>query len=345
MGKARGVSRGFMHTPNSAVTEPNSTVCPSACTSDGGTLHTTGNSENRNFLSISRDAPVINSLQTEVPSVSAISSAITPQSSIRNVKAGLLTLSPEISDVSASNSESETRDRYNSQQLPVLLNAKYPEFSEIVEPFPCMDVNEWLAAHTIALFDNLSTIFDAIYELCECQSIWDAQKDPTHNSYISSLPLDFQHSSFISNYLNSTNEDDRGKKSKVPLASTVASNSKVSARLAIDCALSACHDIIQSPKIFPVRSGQQFSLELPHYVSVICKNLFICIIHIYIAHFDHLDHLELLPHMNTLTKHFFAFTKRFSLVDEKYLEILSTFREVMLDSHLPDDATTTTGII
>ena len=34
-----------------------------------------------------------------------------------------------------------------------------------------LDVNEWIATHVIALHDNITTLFETLYELCTCSSM------------------------------------------------------------------------------------------------------------------------------------------------------------------------------
>ncbi|CAH8873821.1 unnamed protein product [Trichobilharzia szidati] len=337
MGKARGVSRGFMHSPSnvvsSAVTEPISIVHNSACaspndTSPVNTISPTTENDNRRSpipikdytFSESRNSLTIRSRASSPLSIN-VPSQLTDKSPH----------SPGLNTKKESNMDSKTpmymKNFYVSQQLPMSMDSSYPEFCDVVEPFPAMDTNEWLAAHTIALFDNLSTIFDAVYELCVCTSLWESLKDSGIQNIVSSLLLEISTSP-----LGVQGEDDRSKKSKGLIVGSIAQYSRISARQAIDGVLSSCHDLIQCPRIFPIRNGEQFPSDLPQYVSVICKNILVCIVHMYVAHFSHLDQLELIPHMNTLARHFFAFSKRFSLVDDKQLDALACFSHTAFNS-------------
>ncbi|CAH8631597.1 unnamed protein product [Heterobilharzia americana] len=332
MGKARGVSRGFMHSPSnivsSAATEPISIVHHSPCASPNGTSPV--NTSSPGIENDVRRSPVpikdlvVSESRIGLVARSRASSPSTLNTQISSQIANKFAQSPKSFIEKENHTDSKTpmymKNFYVSQQLPMSLDSSYPEFCDVVEPFPAMDTNEWLAAHTIALFDNLSTIFDAIYELCDCQNLWVSLKDSGVQNIVSSLLLEISASS-----LGVQNEDDRSKKSKGLIVGSISQYSRISARQAIDGALSSCHDLIQCPRIFPIRNGEQFPFDLPQYVSVICKNILVCIVHIYVAHFIHLDQLELIPHMNTLARHFFAFSKRFSLVDDKQLDALACF--------------------
>ncbi|VDP59552.1 unnamed protein product [Schistosoma mattheei] len=339
MGKARGVSRGFMHTPPSIVsstaTEPIPIVHHSHCVSPNGTPPLITNSvsvetdsrrspvpvkefsanESRGGLAIKLRAPSPLSVNVQVSQVSSKCSQ-----------------SPGVSVETEIHADPKTpmymKNVYVSQQLPIFLDSSYPEFCDVVEPFPAMDTNEWLAAHTIALFDNISIIYDAIYELCSCRSLWESLEDSGIHNIVSSLLLEISNSS-----LGVQSEDDRGKKNKSLIVGSISQYSRISARQAIDGALSSCHDLIQCPRLFPIRNGEPFPSDLPQYVSVICKNILVCIVHMYVAHFNHLDQLELIPHMNTLARHFFAFSKRFSLVDDKQLDALACFSHTAFSSN------------
>ncbi|KAK4474413.1 hypothetical protein MN116_001571 [Schistosoma mekongi] len=331
MGKARGVSRGFMHAPttivSSPITEPISITHHSPCISPNGTPPVS--TSNMSTETDSRRSPVHIKECTESESRNSVAVRLRAPSPLSvNVQTSRLTSkcsqSPGVSSETENYVDSKTlmymKNAYVSQLLPIFLDSSYPKFCDVVEPFPSMDGNEWLAAHTIALFDNISTIYDAIYELCDCRSLRESIEDLGIQNIVSSLLMEISNSPF-----GIQSDDDRSKKNKGIVLGPTSQYNRISARQAIDGILSSCHDLIHCPRLFPIRNGEQFPPDLPQYVSVICKNILVCIVHMYVAHFNHLDQLELIPHMNTLARHFFAFTKRFSLVDDKQLDALACF--------------------
>lgn len=57
--------------------------------------------------------------------------------------------------------------RYIRQVLPVA-----HELEALVRlPSPLVDADEWLASHIIGLFENVSLLYDSIYESCSCSSM------------------------------------------------------------------------------------------------------------------------------------------------------------------------------
>ncbi|KAA0189875.1 Mps one binder kinase activator 2 [Fasciolopsis buskii] len=341
MGKARGVSKGLMNASSSVnTTSPTEAVSAyqsppsSACLQStllSSSPHTPIPEELRTGFIASKDILVPDGGRSASPvnklSVSVNNQSTAAVSAQRN--SPLSKPSPNFSKsgsvhVDPADSGSLpvfSQEHYVRQQLPLSGESTLFDFTDLVEPFPAMDTNEWLAAHTIALFENLSTIFDAIHELCTCPH----PVLPQTGSVSSHSPVEAL-------------DDDRGKKSKLVGASHhhhTPSSTINSDRQMIDSALSSCHDLIQSARIFPVRNGEPFPNDLPVYVTSICKNLLMCIIHIYLFHFYHLEQLDLISYMNTLAKHFFAFTLRFSLIEEKHFDPLFGFHRVLLSTNPP----------
>ncbi|TPP63651.1 Mps one binder kinase activator 2 [Fasciola gigantica] len=347
MGKARGVSKGLMNASSSInTTSPTEAVPayqspPSGAYVQNTLLPTTPHSpvpdEIKASMSVTREMLIPDSGRSASPvskvSTSASSQSATVIAAQRN--SPLSKPSPNFNKPGSVHVDSGdakslpvfSQEHYVRQQLTLSDKSALVDFTDLVEPFPAMDSNEWLAAHTIALFENLSTIFDAIHELCACP-----HSVPSHMGGASSpSPVD-------------TLDDDRGKKSKLMSAYHHHTSSTVTSdRQMIDSALSSCHDLIQSARIFPVRNGEPFPSDLPFYVTSICKNLLICIIHIYLSHFHHLEQLDLISYMNTLAKHFFAFTLRFSLIEEKHFDPLFGFHRVLLATNPPTTPNTLTS--
>ncbi|KAL3315409.1 Maintenance of ploidy protein mob2 [Cichlidogyrus casuarinus] len=209
------------------------------------------------------------------------------------------------------------RQEFLKQQLPVDGTV---ELKDLIEPSLQMNLNEWLAYHAISMFENVVTFFDTLYELCSCPNL----KTTTSYSLGSALDSNYNHNyeSFVSNQL-----------SFVPLVN-INLNS-MTAKKALDAMLNSCHEMIESHKIFPVRYNEQFPIDLQQKVSGLCHKMLLCITHLYVAHFSDVEKLELVPHLNTHAKHFFLFTRRFNLLDEKDFEPLCGFHKELIDTAPP----------
>ena len=224
------------------------------------------------------------------------------------------------------------RPSFLRQQLSLAVAGNTPvDFPFLVEPGHPLEENEWIALHTIGLVENLCSIFDPLYEMCLCRS------------------------------------DSGGGASDEINSIDVFMQSKKPVRQVISHLLSECNDTIQSSRVFPVTQGQAFSpSDLREEVSRICHKLLVCLVHIYTAHVSHLEQLDLVAHMNTIAKHFFAFTGRFKLIegleedegegetDNKVLAALHGFHRRLLATPAPNvkasaapssaTATETTGV-
>lgn len=60
-------------------------------------------------------------------------------------------------------------------------------------------------------------------------------------------------------------------------------------------------------------------MNFSHIAQTIMKRLFRVYAHIYHEHFDRVDQLKAIPHLNTSFKHFILFVQEFNLIDEKQL--------------------------
>jgi len=195
------------------------------------------------------------------------------------------------------------------QQLPLATGSLYSstDFPALVEPLPSLEVNEWIAAHTIGLFENVSTLYDAMYELCTCH---------TYTPELQELGSEGD----LTPPIASRQPYQRGKRT---------------AHQVINLALSECNDLIQSSRIFPIKQGQPFPADVTKEAARICRKLMLCLAHIYTAHLHHLELLELVAHANTLSKHFFAFTTHFGLMRDVEFGVLNGFHRLLLATPAP----------
>ncbi|KAL7059862.1 hypothetical protein AAHC03_013863 [Spirometra sp. Aus1] len=340
MGKARGVSRGLMSTtpttnsPSEPVPPVTVALLQTICRSNSPNADTTAANceaaDVKSPLAGQRPVPVATSAGV-AKSASPSASPLTDWSSVPRSP-----IDQSLSEDALHHQRPFLRPCYLKQQLPlVTINSKVAtDFPALVEPLPILDVNEWIAAHTIGLFENLSTIFDAIYELCTCDSLQSSSWSDNENE---------EHLQVVSGAAEDSPPSDTNPSPPPPAAITTKKSARgrafkkppQTARQAIIVALSECNDIIQSSRVFPIKKGQPFPSDLPSESAKICKKLLFCLSHLYMSHFRHLEQLDLIAHMNTLAKHFFAFTTRFSLIEDCDLGPLNGFHHTLLASPAP----------
>uniref|UniRef100_A0A0X3NPG3 MOB kinase activator-like 2 n=1 Tax=Schistocephalus solidus TaxID=70667 RepID=A0A0X3NPG3_SCHSO len=348
MGKARGVSRGLMSTtpttnsPSEPVPPVSAALLQTVCRSNSPISDPTANSASGEATDMKSPlsghkpplpVPVNTSNATGVAKPSSVSaSPLLDGSSVPRAPTTDLSLS----EAASHHQKPFLRPCYLKQQLPLLTNKSKvaTDFPALVEPLPTLDVNEWIAAHTIGLFENLSTIFDAIYELCTCDSLhassWSDNENEEHQQVVGGIAEDSPPSDSNQSppppATITAKKSARGRAFKKP---------PQTARQAIIVALSECNDIIQSSRVFPIKKGQPFPSDLPSESAKICKKLLFCLSHLYMSHFRHLEQLDLIAHMNTLAKHFFAFTTRFNLIEDCDLGPLNGFHHTLLACPAP----------
>jgi hypothetical protein len=80
-------------------------------------------------------------------------------------------------------------------------------------------------------------------------------------------------------------------------------------------------------------TGQVFPPDFETMVKKINRLLFHVVAHLYHAHFKELVQLSLQGHLNILMKHFMIFNTKFSLIDEKDIDILDDLTRVLLSNH------------
>jgi MOB kinase activator 1 len=71
--------------------------------------------------------------------------------------------------------------------------------------------------------------------------------------------------------------------------------------------------------------GVEFPKDFSITVKAIFKHLFRIFCHIYTAHSDKIEMLQLEGHLNTLFSHFYCFGKEFDLIDKKDIIPLQDF--------------------
>jgi hypothetical protein len=170
---------------------------------------------------------------------------------------------------------------------------------------PGFEENEWMASHTIALFEHVNLIYGTISEFCTSTSCPD-MTGPCMRTY-----LWF---------------DEKGKKVKV------------AAPQYIDYVMTFIQKTINDESIFPTKSTNVFPVSFNPIVKKILRLMFHVIAHIYHCHFKEIVLLNLHAHLNCVFAHFTIFNETFKLVEEKETEILQDLSLAMkLRSDLVED--------
>lgn len=87
----------------------------------------------------------------------------------------------------------------------------------------------------------------------------------------------------------------------------------------IDYLMTWVQDELDDENIFPSQIGKQFPENFSHIAQTIMKRLFRVYAHIYHQHFELIEQLKAIEHLNTSFKHFILFVQEFNLIDTKQL--------------------------
>lgn len=184
-----------------------------------------------------------------------------------------------------------------------VLERKLPELDLkfLVELPAGLDYNEWLASHTMALFDHVNLVYGSISEFCTVTGCPD-MTGPGQRVY-----LWF---------------DEKGKKTRV------------AAPQYIDYVMTFTQKTVSDETIFPTKYANEFPSSFESIVRKIIRLLFHVIAHLYAAHFKEVWLLGLHAHLNLTFTHLTALHNRFSLIESKETEVL---RDLEIALHLCED--------
>ncbi|XP_066146753.1 MOB kinase activator-like 2 [Euwallacea fornicatus] len=172
-----------------------------------------------------------------------------------------------------------------------VLERKLPEMDmKILVDLPGgLDYNEWLASHTMALFDHVNLVYGAVSEFCTATTCPD-MTGPGQRTY-----LWF---------------DEKGKKTKV------------AAPQYIDYVMTFIQKTISDENIFPTKYANEFPVSFESIIRKIVRLLYHVVAHLYATHFREVVLLGLHTHLNQTFTHLMALHHRFSLIDPKETDIL-----------------------
>ncbi|XP_037297317.1 MOB kinase activator-like 2 isoform X2 [Manduca sexta] len=172
-----------------------------------------------------------------------------------------------------------------------LLERKLPELDmrQLVELPHGLDYNEWLASHTLALFDHVNLLYGTVSEFCTAASCPD-MTGPGGRTYAW--------------------YDERGKKSRV------------AAPQYVDYVMTYTQKTVNDETVFPTKYANEFPPQFESVVRRVVRLLFHVVAHMYAAHFRELALLRLHAHLHLTFAHLTALDRRFSLLDHKETEVL-----------------------
>ncbi|XP_044734861.1 MOB kinase activator-like 2 isoform X2 [Chrysoperla carnea] len=176
----------------------------------------------------------------------------------------------------------------------------------LVDLPPGLDYNEWLASHTMALFDHVNLVYGTVSEFCTMSGCPD-MTGPGQRTY-----LWF---------------DEKGKKTRV------------AAPQYIDYVMTFIQKTVSDESIFPTKYANEFPVSFESIVRKIIRLLFHVVAHLYAAHFREVVLLGLHAHLNLTFAHLTALQHRFSLIEPKETEVL---RDLELALRLSEDSNNTT---
>uniref|UniRef100_A0A182QET9 Uncharacterized protein n=1 Tax=Anopheles farauti TaxID=69004 RepID=A0A182QET9_9DIPT len=186
-----------------------------------------------------------------------------------------------------------------------LLERKLPEADlRLLVDLPAgLDYNEWLASHTLALFEHVNLVYGTISEFCTTSGCPDMTGPGTR------MYLWF---------------DEKGKKTRV------------AAPQYIDYVMTFTQKTVSDESIFPTKYANEFPSSFESITRKIVRLLFHVIAHLYAAHFREVTLLGLHAHLNLTFAHLTTFHRRFNLIEPKETEVL---RDLEVALRLTDDPT------
>ncbi|KAJ1362393.1 hypothetical protein KIN20_021927 [Parelaphostrongylus tenuis] len=174
----------------------------------------------------------------------------------------------------------------------------------VIEKFttlpPGIDSREWLATHTLALFDHVNALCGSLSEFC--------------------TPVICQHMSYPgapkAYYI-----DERGKRHLY------------SAMQYMDCVMSFCEKASRNEEVFPTKYGSQFSGDFDSHIRRVIRLLWHCCGHLASKHWDELGQLELRPQCALVMAHLAKLSKTFALLDSKDQQLINNMVQTIRPSN------------
>ncbi|CAJ0570308.1 unnamed protein product, partial [Mesorhabditis spiculigera] len=165
-----------------------------------------------------------------------------------------------------------------------------------------VDTNEWLATHTLALFDHVNALCGSISELCTPVTC-PAMSFPGTSKAI-----------FV---------DERGKRHTY------------TAPQYIDCVMSFCEQNSKNEDFFPTRYGSTFSGDFQGHCRRVIRLLWQCCGHLYTNHWDQMGVLDLRPQCAMVLAHMSQISKIFGLLEPKDQQLVNNTVQLIRPAYVP----------
>lgn len=162
-----------------------------------------------------------------------------------------------------------------------------------------VDRNEWLAYHTLALFDHVNALCGTFSDVCTSVSCTIMTYPGTSKAYWM---------------------DERGKRHHY------------SAMHYIDSVMAFCEASAKNQAIFPTKFGSAFSPDFEGHCRRMARLLWHCCGHLYTKHWEHMATLNLRPHYGLVLAHMARVTKLYGLLDTKELLTLNNTLQLVRPS-------------
>jgi len=166
---------------------------------------------------------------------------------------------------------------------------------------PGEDRNEWIAVNIVDFFNQISMLYGTITEFCTVESCPKMSASAKYEYYWA----------------------DAAKKKPM----------QHPAPLYVDYLMTWVQDQLDDENVFPSHIGKPFPSNFPQVAKTIMKRLFRVYAHIYHEHFQTIEHLKAIEHLNTSFKHFILFVHQFDLIESKELAPLQD----LIDRLAPKD--------
>ncbi|WKY16304.1 hypothetical protein Q1695_001186 [Nippostrongylus brasiliensis] len=205
----------------------------------------------------------------------------------------------------------------------------------VIEKFtvlpPGIDPREWLATHTLALFDHVNALCGSLSELCtpatqalltrsDAVVVWCSA--PTCLALAGDPRFGGCQYMSYPGTAKAYYVDERGKRHLY------------SAMQYMDCVMSFCEKASRSEELFPTKYGNQFSGDFESHIRRVIRLLWHCCGHLASKHWDELGQLELRPQCALVMAHLSKLSKTFTLLDSKDQQLINNMVQTIRPSHV-----------
>ncbi|KAJ6237058.1 mob kinase activator-like 1 [Anaeramoeba flamelloides] len=175
-------------------------------------------------------------------------------------------------------------NRYNLHKFAAgtLNNSNYQILIEVPEE---NSLNDWLAVNTVEFYNRLNLFYGALRSNCTNESCPIMKGGPNIEYYW------------------------KRKKKTIPPDY-------------IENVMVLIEKILDNPKVFPPDESVKFPKNFKRVTKEIFTKLYRIFAHIYVCHFQDIENIGAVSHLNTTYKHFYFFSRKFKLIKKREYEPL-----------------------